>query len=58
MVRGTQTEVKISELLDRVCEFVNPSELDFYSPTKDFTIELPPEAPSTESPEETQPSQA
>lgn len=58
MVRGTQTEVKISELLDRVCEFVNPSELDFYSPTKDFTIELPPEALSTELAEETQPSQA
>ena len=39
MLKGTQTEVKLSELLDKVCEQVNPSELDFYSPVKDFTIE-------------------
>ena len=41
MLKGTQVEVKISELLDKVLEQVDPNELDFYIPAKDWVIVEP-----------------
>lgn len=41
MERGTQVEVKVSELLDKVLEQVDPKELDFYVPAKDWVIVEP-----------------
>ncbi len=38
MLKGTQVEVKISELLDKIIEMVDPKELDFYVPGKDWVI--------------------
>jgi histidyl-tRNA synthetase len=41
MQKGTQVEVKISELLDTVLSMVDPKELDFYVPGKDWVIVEP-----------------
>lgn len=42
MLNGTQEELKLSELLDRVVSNIDAKQLDFYSPMKDFVIEEPP----------------
>lgn len=41
MEAGSQEEVKLASLLDRVVEKVGEDSLDFYSPTKDFMINAP-----------------
>lgn len=41
MLNGTQEELKLSELLDRVVSNIDAKQLDFYSPMKDFVIEEP-----------------
>ena len=41
MQNGTQEELPLSKLLDRVVDNIDSKELDFYSPTKDFVIEEP-----------------
>ena len=41
MVNGTQEEMKLSNLLDRVVSNIDAKQLDFYSPMKDFVIEEP-----------------
>lgn len=41
MLNGTQEELKLSELLDRVVSNIDAKQLDFYSPMKDFVIEVP-----------------
>ena len=41
MLNGTQEEVPLLKLVDRVVSKIDPKELDFYSPTKDFVIEEP-----------------
>ncbi len=41
MLNGTQEELRLSDLLDRVVANIDAKELDFYSPTKDFVIEEP-----------------
>ncbi|MDQ1343518.1 MAG: Histidine--tRNA ligase [Patescibacteria group bacterium] len=41
MVNGTQEEMKLSDLLDRVVSNIDVKQLDFYSPMKDFVIEEP-----------------
>lgn len=41
MQNGTQEEMKLSDLLDRVVANIDAKQLDFYSPTKDFVIEEP-----------------
>jgi hypothetical protein len=38
---GTQMEVSIDVLLDTVIAQINPKELDFYTPTKDWVIVEP-----------------
>ncbi len=40
-MQGTQVEVKIPELLDTVLSMVDPKELDFYVPGKDWVIVEP-----------------
>jgi hypothetical protein len=47
MANGTQEEVPLSKLIDAVAAHIDPKELDFYSPTKDFVIEAPAEKPET-----------
>jgi hypothetical protein len=41
MLHGTQVEVKIQDLLDRVIAEIDPNELDFYVPAKDWVIVEP-----------------
>lgn len=41
MVNGTQKEIPLSDLLSTVMAEVDPKELDFYSPAKDFVIVEP-----------------
>jgi histidyl-tRNA synthetase len=41
MVNGTQEEVSLSKLIETVVSRIDPKELDFYSPTRDFVIEEP-----------------
>lgn len=41
MLNGTQVEVKIEDLLDKVIQEVDPKELDFYTPTKDWIVVEP-----------------
>lgn len=51
MVHGTQEEVPLEGLLDAIVARIDPKELDFYSPTKDFVIEEPVAEPSENSTE-------
>jgi histidyl-tRNA synthetase len=41
MLKGTQIEVKVSELLDTILTHIDPKELDFYVPAKDWVIVEP-----------------
>ncbi len=41
MEKGTQVEVPLSEVLDKVIAEVGESSLSFYHPTRDFIIEEP-----------------
>ena len=41
MLKGTQIEVKVSALLDEVLTHIDPKELDFYTPGKDWVIVEP-----------------
>ena len=41
MLKGTQIEVKVTELLDAVLSHIDPKELDFYVPGKDWVIVEP-----------------
>ena len=41
MLHGTQVEVKIDELLDKVISQIDPKELDFYVPAKDWVVVEP-----------------
>jgi histidyl-tRNA synthetase len=41
MLKGTQIEVKVSELLDTILTHIDPKELDFYVPGKDWVIVEP-----------------
>ncbi len=41
MLKGTQIEVKVAELLDAVLSHIDPKELDFYVPGKDWVIVEP-----------------
>ena len=41
MLKGTQIEVKVSELLDVILTHIDPKELDFYVPGKDWVIVEP-----------------
>jgi len=38
MLHGTQVEVKIADLLDTVLKQIDPKELDFYVPARDWVI--------------------
>ncbi len=48
MQKGTQIEVKVSELLDTVLAFLDPKDLDFYKPGKDWVIVEPVVIPEIE----------
>ncbi len=48
MLHGTQVEVKIDELLDKVISQIDPKELDFYAPAKDWVVVEPVAVPSEE----------
>jgi hypothetical protein len=41
MELGTQRECRLDELVEEILKEVDPKELDFYSPKKDFMIVEP-----------------